>query len=137
MYRLLGAGLALGLLRAEGPGPPCALADGPPGGRAPAADVQPCRGAPRGRGPGLLPLLTALDWSSRPAPAEQERERWGAGGVAAGAARAEAEAEIIQLRKRAKLCIMKDEPAEAELILRDACFASRSGNKQKDSKGYF
>ncbi|XP_059853367.1 tetratricopeptide repeat protein 19, mitochondrial isoform X1 [Delphinus delphis] len=132
MYRILGAGLALRLLRVagrRGRGCPARLLPGPAGGRAPAADVPPCREAPRGLGPGLLPLLAALAWSSRPAPAEQEqeRERQGAGGAAAG----DAEAEIIQLLKRAKLCIMKDEPAEAELILHDALrLAYKSDNKK-------
>ncbi|XP_036691321.1 tetratricopeptide repeat protein 19, mitochondrial isoform X1 [Balaenoptera musculus] len=130
MYRRLGAGLALGLLRVvgrRGRSRSARLVPGPAGGRAPVAVVPPCREAPRGLGPGLLPLLAALAWSSRPAPAEQERERQGAGGAAAG----DAEAEIIQLLKRAKLCIMKDEPAEAELILHDALrLAYRSDNKK-------
>ncbi|XP_061032720.1 tetratricopeptide repeat protein 19, mitochondrial isoform X4 [Eubalaena glacialis] len=130
MYRLLGAGLALGLLRVagrRGRSRSARLLPGPAGGRAPAAVVPPCREVPRGLGPGLLPLLAALAWSSRPAPAEQERERQGAGGAAAG----DAEAEIIQLLKRAKLCIMKDEPAEAELILHDALrLAYKSDNKK-------
>ncbi|XP_059991338.1 tetratricopeptide repeat protein 19, mitochondrial isoform X1 [Lagenorhynchus albirostris] len=132
MQRMLGAGLALRLLRVagrRGRGCPARLLRGPAGGRAPAADVPPFREAPRGLGPGLLPLLAALAWSSRPAPAEQEqeRERQGAGGAAAG----DAEAEIIQLLKRAKLCIMKDEPAEAELILHDALrLAYKSDNKK-------
>uniref|UniRef100_A0A8C9CBG2 Tetratricopeptide repeat protein 19, mitochondrial n=1 Tax=Phocoena sinus TaxID=42100 RepID=A0A8C9CBG2_PHOSS len=132
MHRILGAGLALRLLRVagrRGRGCPARLLPGPAGGRAPAADVPPCRGAPCGLGPGLLPLLAALAWSSRPDPAEQEqeRERQGSGGAAAG----DAEAEIIQLLKRAKLCIMKDEPAEAELILHDALrLAYKSDNKK-------
>nr|XP_030717202.1 tetratricopeptide repeat protein 19, mitochondrial isoform X1 [Globicephala melas] len=132
MHRMLGAGLALRLVRVagrRGRGCPARLLRAPAGGRAPAADVPPCREAPRGLGPGLLPLLAALAWSSRPAPAEQEqeRERQGAGGAAAG----DAEAEIIQLLKRAKLCIMKDEPAEAELILHDALrLAYKSDNKK-------
>ncbi|KAM9045193.1 tetratricopeptide repeat protein 19, mitochondrial isoform 5-T5 [Megaptera novaeangliae] len=130
MYRRLGAGLALGLLRVagrRGRSRSARLLPGPAGGRAPVAVVPPCREAPRGLGPGLLPLLAALAWSSRPAPAEQERERQGAGGAAAG----DAEAEIIQLLKRAKLCIMKDEPAEAELILHDALrLAYKSDNKK-------
>uniref|UniRef100_A0A8C5KJ36 Tetratricopeptide repeat protein 19, mitochondrial n=1 Tax=Jaculus jaculus TaxID=51337 RepID=A0A8C5KJ36_JACJA len=42
-----------------------------------------------------------------------------------------AEAEIIQLLKRAKLSIMKDEPEEAELILHDALrLAYQSDNKK-------
>ncbi|XP_022416626.1 tetratricopeptide repeat protein 19, mitochondrial isoform X2 [Delphinapterus leucas] len=132
MPRILGAGLALRLLRVagrRGRGCPARLLPGPAGGRAPAADAPPCREAPRGLGPGLLPLLAALAWFSRPAPAEQEqeRERQGSGGAAAG----DAEAEIIQLLKRAKLCIMKDEPAEAELILHDALrLAYKSDNKK-------
>lgn len=60
MHRVLGAGLALRLLRVagrRGRGCPARLLPGPAGGRAPVADVPPCRGAPRGLGPGLLPLL--------------------------------------------------------------------------------
>ncbi|XP_044795142.1 tetratricopeptide repeat protein 19, mitochondrial isoform X3 [Bubalus bubalis] len=128
MYRFLAVGLARGLLRVAGRRGRChpvCLLPGPPGARAP-----PCRGAPRGRGSGLVPLLAAplpaaLAWSSRPAAAEQERR--GAGGAAAG----DAEAEIIQLLKRAKLCIMKDEPEEAELILHDALhLAHKSHNTE-------
>ncbi|XP_033278702.2 tetratricopeptide repeat protein 19, mitochondrial isoform X2 [Orcinus orca] len=134
MHRILGAGLALRLLRVagrRGRGCPARLLPGPAGGRAPAADVPPCREAPRGLGPGLLPLLAALAWSSRPAPAEQEQERERQGAGAGGAAAGDAEAEIIQLLKRAKLCIMKDEPAEAELILHDALrLAYKSDNKK-------
>ncbi|KAM7068637.1 tetratricopeptide repeat protein 19, mitochondrial isoform 5-T6 [Molossus nigricans] len=76
--------------------------------------------------------LLALAWFSRPA-AEEEEERQGAGGAAQDAADAAdaAEAEIIQLLKRAKLSIMKDEPEEAELILHDALrLAYQSGNKK-------
>ncbi|XP_070335277.1 tetratricopeptide repeat protein 19, mitochondrial isoform X2 [Odocoileus virginianus] len=125
MYRLLAVGLARGLLRAAGLRGRCRrvhLLPGPPGARAP-----PCREAPHGRGSGLLPLLAALAWSSRPAEAEQERR--GAGGAAAGDA--EAEAEIIQLLKRAKLCIMKDEPEEAELILHDALRLAHKSHNTK------
>ncbi|XP_070245661.1 tetratricopeptide repeat protein 19, mitochondrial isoform X3 [Bos mutus] len=123
MYRLLAVGLARGLLRVAGRRGRChpvCLLPGPPGARAP-----PCRGAPRGRGSGLVPLLAALAWSSRPAAAEQERR--GAGGAAAG----DAEAEIIQLLKRAKLCIMKDEPEEAELILHDALHLAHKSHNTK------
>ncbi|XP_061245759.1 tetratricopeptide repeat protein 19, mitochondrial isoform X2 [Bos javanicus] len=67
----------------------------------------------------------ALAWSSRPVAAEQERR--GAGGAAAG----DAEAEIIQLLKRAKLCIMKDEPEEAELILHDALHLAHKSHNTK------
>ncbi|KAB0360122.1 hypothetical protein FD754_004278 [Muntiacus muntjak] len=125
MYRLLAVGLARGLLRAAGLRGRCRpvrLLPRPPGARAP-----PCREAPHGRGSGLLPLLAALAWSSRPAAAEQERR--GAGGAAAGDA--EAEAEIIQLLKRAKLCIMKDEPEEAELILHDALHLAHKSHNTK------
>lgn len=55
MYRLLAVGLARGLLRVAGRRGRChpvCLLPGPPGARAP-----PCRGAPRGRGSGLVPLL--------------------------------------------------------------------------------
>lgn len=133
MYRLLGVGLARGLLRAAGRqrgGRPARLPPGPVRGR---VDVPPRLGVPRGRGPGLLPLLAALAWSSRPAAAERERERErrGEGEAAAEDAAAEAEAEIIQLLKRAKLCIMKDELEEAELILHDALrLAFKSDNKK-------
>ncbi|XP_027375255.1 tetratricopeptide repeat protein 19, mitochondrial isoform X3 [Bos indicus x Bos taurus] len=123
MYRLLAVGLARGLLRVAGRRGRChpvCLLPGPPGARAP-----PCRGAPRGRGSGLVPLLAALAWSSRPAAAEQERR--GAGGAAAG----DAEAEIIQLLKRAKFCIMKDEPEEAELILHDALHLAHKSHNTK------
>uniref|UniRef100_A0A287D9Y5 Tetratricopeptide repeat protein 19, mitochondrial n=1 Tax=Ictidomys tridecemlineatus TaxID=43179 RepID=A0A287D9Y5_ICTTR len=54
----------------------------------------------------------ALAWFSRPSAADAEEQQ--------GDAADEAEAEIIQLLKRAKLSIMKDEPEEAELILHDA-----------------
>lgn len=57
MYRLLGVGLARGLLRAAGRqrgGRPARLPPGPVRGR---VDVPPRLGVPRGRGPGLLPLL--------------------------------------------------------------------------------
>ena len=60
MYRRLGAGLALGLLRVagrRGRSRSARLLPGPAGGRAPVAVVPPCREAPRGLGPGLLPLL--------------------------------------------------------------------------------
>lgn len=57
MYRLLGVGLARGLLRAAGRqrgGRPARLPPGPVRGR---VEVPPRLGVPRGRGPGLLPLL--------------------------------------------------------------------------------
>uniref|UniRef100_A0A8C2MGA1 Tetratricopeptide repeat protein 19, mitochondrial n=1 Tax=Cricetulus griseus TaxID=10029 RepID=A0A8C2MGA1_CRIGR len=79
----------------------------------------------RGRGP---PLLAALAWFSRPAAAEEHP-----GEDAAD----EAEAEIIQLLKRAKLSIMKDDPEEAELILHDALrLAYQSDNKKAISYTY-
>ncbi|XP_051024361.1 tetratricopeptide repeat protein 19, mitochondrial isoform X2 [Acomys russatus] len=82
------------------------------------------RGAPS-RGQGLLPLLAALAWFSRPASAEEQP------GEDEADEADEAEAEIIQLLKRAKLSIMKDEPEAAELILHDALrLAYQSDNKK-------
>lgn len=130
MFRLLGAGLGPALLRAAGRrGRGCwaLLPSGPAGGRAPAARVPPPRVAPQGGGPGLVPLLAALAWFSRPVAAEEP----GAGGAAWDAEEDEAEAEIIQLLKRAKLNIMKDEPEEAELILHEALrLAMQTDNKK-------
>ncbi|XP_040309042.1 tetratricopeptide repeat protein 19, mitochondrial isoform X1 [Herpailurus yagouaroundi] len=107
MYRLLSPSLGRGLLRAAGRRcRDCSarLLLGPAGGRAPEVEVPASRVAPRGRGPGLLPLLAALAWFSRPAAAEEEEEeRQGAGGAAAEGAVDETEAEIIQLLKRAKM----------------------------------
>ncbi|XP_042773395.1 tetratricopeptide repeat protein 19, mitochondrial isoform X2 [Panthera tigris] len=135
MYRLLSPSLGRGLLRAAGRRcRDCSarLLLGPAGGRAPEVGVPASRVPPRGRGPGLLPLLAALAWFSRPAAAEEEEEeRQGAGGAAAEGAVDETEAEIIQLLKRAKLSIMKDEPEEAELILHDALrLAYQSDNRK-------
>ncbi|XP_072794564.1 tetratricopeptide repeat protein 19, mitochondrial isoform X4 [Vicugna pacos] len=133
MYRLVGSCLARGLRAAGrcGRGRPACLLPRPAGVRPPGLDVLPGRGAPGGRGRALLPLLAALAWFSRPAEAEQERERRGAGGDAAEDAAAEAEAEIVQLLKRAKLSIMKDELEEAELLLHDALrLAFKSNNKK-------
>nr|XP_027779896.1 tetratricopeptide repeat protein 19, mitochondrial isoform X2 [Marmota flaviventris] len=122
MFRLLSWSRGRGLLRAAGRryrGYSARLLPGPAGGPGPEMEVPPPRVAPHGRGPGLLPLLAALAWFSRPSAADAE-EQQGAGGAAAEDAADEAEAEIIQLLKRAKLSIMKDEPEEAELILHDA-----------------
>ncbi|XP_032175650.1 tetratricopeptide repeat protein 19, mitochondrial isoform X1 [Mustela erminea] len=134
MYRLLSPSLGRGLLRAAGRRcRTCSarLLPGPAGGRAPEVAVPAFRVAPRGGGPGLLPLLAALAWFSRPAAADEQEERQGAGGAAAEGAADETEAEIIQLLKRAKLSIMKDEPEEAELILHDALrLAYQSDNKK-------
>ncbi|XP_044941369.1 tetratricopeptide repeat protein 19, mitochondrial [Mustela putorius furo] len=134
MYRLLSPSLGRGLLRAVGRRcRTCSarLLPGPAGGRAPEVAVPAFRVAPRGGGPGLLPLLAALAWFSRPAAADEQEERQGAGGAAAEGAADETEAEIIQLLKRAKLSIMKDEPEEAELILHDALrLAYQSDNKK-------
>ncbi|XP_044105134.1 tetratricopeptide repeat protein 19, mitochondrial [Neovison vison] len=134
MYRLLSPSLGRGLLRAAGRRcRTCSarLLPGPAGGRAPEVTVPAFRVAPRGGGPGLLPLLAALAWFSRPAAADEQEERQGAGGAAAEGAADETEAEIIQLLKRAKLSIMKDEPEEAELILHDALrLAYQSDNKK-------
>ncbi|ELW62576.1 Tetratricopeptide repeat protein 19, mitochondrial [Tupaia chinensis] len=74
--------------------------------------------------------MAALAWFSRPTEADEEQQQ-GAGGAAAEDAADEAEAEIIQLLKRAKLSIMKDEPEEAELLLHDALrLAYQSDNKK-------
>ncbi|XP_023443782.2 tetratricopeptide repeat protein 19, mitochondrial [Dasypus novemcinctus] len=128
MHLLLGRGLGRGLLRAAGRRWRSRPAH-PPGAPRLAVQAPPSRGAPRG--PGLLPLLAALAWFSRPAATEEEEEqRQGAGGAAAQAAADEAEAEIVHLLKRAKLSIMKDEPEEAEQILHDALrLAYQSNNK--------
>nr|XP_044987663.1 tetratricopeptide repeat protein 19, mitochondrial [Jaculus jaculus] len=135
LSRLVGRGL----VRAAGRrcrGCSARLLAEPTGGAGPGVEVPPpppCRVAPRSRDPGLLPLLAALAWFSRPAAAQEEeeeeedQERQSEGGDAADAA----EAEIIQLLKRAKLSIMKDEPEEAELILHDALrLAYQSDNKK-------
>lgn len=76
------------------------------------------------------PLPAALAWFSRPADAEED-EQQRAGGAADDDAADEAEAEIIQLLKRAKLSIMKDEPEEAELILHDALRLAFQNNNKK------
>ncbi|XP_036776547.2 tetratricopeptide repeat protein 19, mitochondrial isoform X3 [Manis pentadactyla] len=133
MYRLLVTSLGRGLLRAAGRWRPyCSarLLPGLAGGRAPEVQVPPFRVPPHGWGPGLLPPLAALAWFSRPADAEED-EQQRAGGAAADDAADEAEAEIIQLLKRAKLSIMKDEPEEAELILHDALRLAYQNNNKK------
>ncbi|XP_024306582.1 tetratricopeptide repeat protein 19, mitochondrial isoform X3 [Homo sapiens] len=133
MFRLLSWSLGRGFLRAAGRrcrGCSARLLPGLAGGPGPEVQVPPSRVAPHGRGPGLLPLLAALAWFSRPAAAEEE-EQQGADGAAAEDGADEAEAEIIQLLKRAKLSIMKDEPEEAELILHDALrLAYQTDNKK-------
>ncbi|XP_031512846.1 tetratricopeptide repeat protein 19, mitochondrial isoform X1 [Papio anubis] len=106
MYRLLSRSLGRGLLRAAGRryrGCSARLLPGLAGGPGPEVQVPPSRVAPHGRGPGLLPLLAALAWFSRPAAAEEEEEQQGADGAAAEDGADEAEAEIIQLLKRAKV----------------------------------
>ncbi|KAL4682994.1 hypothetical protein H8957_006322 [Semnopithecus entellus] len=134
MYRLLSRSLGRGLLRAAGRrcrGCSASLLPGLAGRPGPEVQVPPSRVAPHGRGPGLLPLLAALAWFSRPAAAEEEEEQQRADGAAAEDGADEAEAEIIQLLKRAKLSIMKDEPEEAELILHDALrLAYQTDNKK-------
>uniref|UniRef100_A0A2K5S3S4 Tetratricopeptide repeat protein 19, mitochondrial n=1 Tax=Cebus imitator TaxID=2715852 RepID=A0A2K5S3S4_CEBIM len=129
MYRLLSRSLGRGLLRAWGRrcrGCSARLLPGLAGGPGREVQVPLCRVAPHGRGPGLLPLLAALAGFSSPAVAEEE-EQQGTDGDGAD----EAEAEIIQLLKRAKLSIMKDEPEEAELILHDALrLAYQTDNKK-------
>uniref|UniRef100_A0A8C9AT69 Tetratricopeptide repeat protein 19, mitochondrial n=1 Tax=Prolemur simus TaxID=1328070 RepID=A0A8C9AT69_PROSS len=130
MYRLLSRSLGGGLLRAagrRGRGCSARLFPGLAGGPGPEVQVPPSRVAPHGGGPGLLPLLAALAWFSRPAAAEEEEQQ----GADEAAAEDEAEAEIIQLLKRAKLSIMKDEPEEAELILHDALRLAYQRNNKK------
>ncbi|XP_012661474.1 tetratricopeptide repeat protein 19, mitochondrial [Otolemur garnettii] len=133
MYRFLSRSLGRGLLRATGwrcRGCSARLFTGLGGGPWPEVQAPPSRVAPHGGGPGLLPLLAALAWFSRPAAAEEEQQQ-GPDGAAAEDEADEVEAEIIQLLKRAKLSIMKDEPEEAELILHDALrLAYQSDNKK-------
>ncbi|KAM6174899.1 tetratricopeptide repeat protein 19, mitochondrial isoform 2-T2 [Erethizon dorsatum] len=133
MFRLLSRTLGRGLLRAAGRrcrGCSARLFPGPAESQELEVLLPPPGVAPHGRGSGLLPVLAALAWFSRPAAADGE-EQQGAGGASAGDAADEAEAEIIQLLKRAKLSIMKDEPEEAELILHDALrLAYQSDNKK-------
>ncbi|KAF6097965.1 tetratricopeptide repeat domain 19 [Phyllostomus discolor] len=130
MYRLLSHSVGRDLLRAAGRRCrvcPAYLLPVRARGRAPEVEVRPFRVARQGWGSGLLPLLAALAWFSRPG-AEEEKEQPGA---ATEGAADEAEAEIILLLKRAKLSIMKDEPEEAELILHDALrLAYQSDNKK-------
>uniref|UniRef100_A0A8C6RT37 Tetratricopeptide repeat protein 19, mitochondrial n=1 Tax=Nannospalax galili TaxID=1026970 RepID=A0A8C6RT37_NANGA len=112
MYRLLNWGLGRGLWAAGRRCRGCAgrLLPEPAGGAGSGAEELQSRGA------------AALAWFSRPAASEEQQ-----GEDAANAA----EAEIIQLLKRAKLSIMKDEPEEAELILHDALrLAYQSDNKK-------
>ncbi|XP_036869028.1 tetratricopeptide repeat protein 19, mitochondrial isoform X4 [Manis javanica] len=133
MYRLLITSLGRGLLRAAGRWRPYCSARLLPGlarGWAPEVQVPPFRVPPHGWGLGLLPPLAALAWFSRPADAEED-EQQRAGGAADDDAADEAEAEIIQLLKRAKLSIMKDEPEEAELILHDALRLAYQNNNKK------
>ncbi|XP_013004124.1 tetratricopeptide repeat protein 19, mitochondrial isoform X3 [Cavia porcellus] len=133
MFRLLSRTLGRGLLRAAGRrcrGCSARLFSGPKESQELEVLVPRHRVASHRRGPGLLPVLAALAWFSRPAAAEGD-EHQGAGAGAAEDAADEAEAEIIQLLKRAKLSIMKDEPEEAELILHDALrLAYQSDNKK-------
>ncbi|XP_004870839.1 tetratricopeptide repeat protein 19, mitochondrial isoform X1 [Heterocephalus glaber] len=129
MFRLLSRTLGRGFLR-RCRGCSVRLLPGPAESQELEVLVPPPRVAPHARGPGLLPLLAALAWFSRPAAADGE-EQQGAGGASAADAADEAEAEIIQLLKRAKLSIMKDEPEEAELILHDALrLAYQTDNKK-------
>ncbi|XP_062966429.1 tetratricopeptide repeat protein 19, mitochondrial isoform X2 [Cynocephalus volans] len=138
MYRFLRLMLSRGLLRAAGRrcrGCSARLLPGPAGGAGPEVRVPPRRSAPHGRGRGLLPLLAALAWFSRPAAAaaaeEEEEEEEEEQQQEAAAAEDAAEAEIIRLLKRAKLSIMKDEPEEAELILHDALRLAYQSNNKK------
>ncbi|XP_026636470.1 tetratricopeptide repeat protein 19, mitochondrial isoform X2 [Microtus ochrogaster] len=130
MFRLLRWRLGRTLLRAAGRrcgGCAARLLPERAGDTGPGAEGRPSRGTPA-RGQGLLPLLAALAWFSRPAAAaEQSGED----------ETDEVEAEIIQLLKRAKLSIMKDEPEAAELILHDALrLAYQSDNKKAISYTY-
>ncbi|CAO2583791.1 Tetratricopeptide repeat protein 19, mitochondrial [Lemmus lemmus] len=74
----------------------------------PGTEGRPSRGTPA-LGQRLLPLLARLVLAAA-AAVEQSGEN----------AADKVEAEIVQLLKRAKLSIMKDEPEAAELILHDA-----------------
>ncbi|CAH6786199.1 Ttc19 [Phodopus roborovskii] len=130
MFRLLRWRLGRTLLRAAGRrcgGCAARLLPERTGDTGPGAEGRPSRGT-SARGQRLLPLLAALAWFSRPAAAGEHP-----GEDAAD----EAEAEIIQLLKRAKLSIMKDEPEAAELILHDALrLAFQSDNKKAISYTY-
>ncbi|XP_007943786.1 tetratricopeptide repeat protein 19, mitochondrial [Orycteropus afer afer] len=129
MYRLLSRAFLRAAVRR---GRYCTVRplQGPTGGSGPEVDVASFRVVQHGQSPGLLPLVAALAWFSRPAAAEKE-EQQGAGGASAEDAAEEAEAEIIQLLKRARLSIMKDKPEEAELILHDTLrLAYQSGNNK-------
>ncbi|XP_049632883.1 tetratricopeptide repeat protein 19, mitochondrial [Suncus etruscus] len=127
MFRLLSTRPGRGLLRAVGRRWRGCSAARP----FPEAAALPVRGRvarARGRDPGLLPLLAALAWFSRPAATGEERPAEGEDAEDAADA---AEAEIILLLKRAKLSIMKDEPEEAEQFLHDALrLAYQSDNKK-------
>ncbi|XP_060219545.1 tetratricopeptide repeat protein 19, mitochondrial isoform X6 [Meriones unguiculatus] len=95
MFRLLRWRLGRTLLRAAGRrcgGGAARLLPERAGDAGPGAGRLRGRGAPS-RGQGLLPLLAALGWFSRPASAEEQPGEDGAD---------EAEAQIIQLLKRAK-----------------------------------
>lgn len=96
MFRLLRWRLGRTLLRAAGRrcgGCAARLLPERAGDTGPGAEGRPSRGTPA-RGQGLLPLLAALAWFSRPAAAaEQSGED----------ETDEVEAEIIQLLKRAKV----------------------------------
>lgn len=124
MFRLLRWRLGRTLLRAAGRrcgGCTARLLPERAGDAGPGAERLRTRGAPA-RGHRVLPLLAALAWFSRTAAAEEQPGE---------DATDEAEAEIIQLLKRAKLSIMKDEPEAAELILHDALrLAYESDNKK-------
>ncbi|XP_038180685.1 tetratricopeptide repeat protein 19, mitochondrial isoform X2 [Arvicola amphibius] len=130
MFRLLRWRLGRTLLRAAGRrcgGCAARLLPERAGDTGPGAEGRPSRGTPA-RGQGLLPLLAALAWFSRPAAAAEQSEEDETD---------EVEAEIIQLLKRAKLSIMKDEPEAAELILHDALrLAYQSDNKKAISYTY-
>ncbi|XP_062966435.1 tetratricopeptide repeat protein 19, mitochondrial isoform X7 [Cynocephalus volans] len=131
MYRFLRLMLSRGLLRAAGRrcrGCSARLLPGPAGGAGPEVRVPPRRSAPHGRGRGLLPLLAALAWFSRPAAAaaaeEEEEEEEEEQQQEAAAAEDAAEAEIIRLLKRAK--------AE-ELFKATMSYLLGGGMKQEDN----
>ncbi|XP_047402843.1 tetratricopeptide repeat protein 19, mitochondrial isoform X2 [Sciurus carolinensis] len=139
MYRLLSWSLGRGLLRAAERryrGYSARLLPGPAGGPGPEMEVPPPRVAPHGRGPGLLPLLAALAWFSRPAAADEE-EQQGAGGAAAEDAADEVEAEIIQLLKRAKmanLAFIRGQLENAEQLFKATMsYLLGGGMKQEDN----
>ncbi|XP_062966436.1 tetratricopeptide repeat protein 19, mitochondrial isoform X8 [Cynocephalus volans] len=138
MYRFLRLMLSRGLLRAAGRrcrGCSARLLPGPAGGAGPEVRVPPRRSAPHGRGRGLLPLLAALAWFSRPAAAaaaeEEEEEEEEEQQQEAAAAEDAAEAEIIRLLKRAK-----EDNAIIEISLKLASIYAAQNRQEFALAGY-